>query len=104
MRLPAEPVLRQDRPDEDDRRVREREQVDAGQPDPRGKAEGERDETGGEHELLPGRDGVERVPAQAGVPQLRHREVVQRQPSGERGEGGERDPPRQRRPPGSGRG
>ena len=104
-RVAAEPVLRDHGVDEDERRVDEREPVGRRRlerdpaPPPDDRAERER-----EQHLLPGGDDVEREVADAEIPELRHREVVERQRDDEGVERPLGSSVNQRRPPASGRG
>ena len=82
-RLAAEPVLGKEPVEDDDRGVREREQVDD---QDRGHASGGEEgggDRGDEERLLPGGDDVERRAAHARFPELRHDQVVERQPDRE---------------------
>ena len=88
-RVPAQPALREECVHEEAGRVGTREDVrgrDRGQPPhlPRDDEEGEK-----EQDFLPGRDDVERPPANTGVPELRHDDVVEREPDDERDERGD---------------
>ena len=95
-RVAAEPVLRDERVEHDERRVGEREVVRRRRLErdsalaPHDCPERER-----EQHLLPGRDDVERQVADAEVPELGHHEVVQRQKRGERVQRPARQPFRQ---------
>ncbi len=77
----VEPVLRDHAPDENDGAVGEREPIDEGRVEAQREASPTKneDEAECEQELLPRRDDVERATADAGRPELGHREVVQRQ-------------------------
>src|SRR5205823_5003594 len=90
--LPAEPALRQQRPDGDDSRVRERSDVAPAPPKRPPRAEPDDRERQREERLLPRGDGVQRPGAHARVPELRHHQVVQREPHHEHVEGPDRPP------------
>jgi hypothetical protein len=101
----AEPVLRDQRVDDDERRVGDCEPVGRGrlEGDP-APAPDDRGERGCQQHFLPGRDGVEREIAEADLPELRHDEVVQRQRDDERDQRPAWKAVSQRRRPGSDRG
>ena len=82
-RLAVEPALRQQPVEEDERRVDEREPVGPEPERQRARAEDRDGERGREQHVLPGGDDVERGAADAGVPELRHDEVVEREPDDE---------------------
>src|SRR5947208_3041904 len=82
-RMPAEPALRQQRPDDDDGRVRERGDVAPTPPERPPRAEPDDGERQREERLLPRGDDIQRATAHAGVPELRHHEVMQREPHDE---------------------
>src|SRR5262249_13401239 len=82
-RLAGEPALRQERPDDDDGGVREREHVAPAPGERPPRACPDDDERDGEQHLLPRRHDVERASAPTGVPELGHHEVVHRKPHDE---------------------
>ena len=85
----VEPALRQEPVEQHERGVRERKPVGPEPERHRPRGEERHREGGGEQHVLPGGDDVERRTADAGIPQLRHHQVVRREPDDQ---DGERDP------------
>jgi hypothetical protein len=88
-RVSVEPALRHDRIQEYGGRIGGGEHVHGRDSEAAAEAPAEDDHGDDEQHVLPGREDVEPVPADAEVPELGHRRVVQREPHDQRDE---RDP------------